>query len=70
MVKTADGKIAWVKPDAETVEGLASAIEAIEAVIGEKASVDGEGNPVAATGLIIISKNSFSINYRLIKISR
>lgn len=35
LVKTADGKISWVKPDTTTVEGLSTAIESLKTVVGD-----------------------------------
>ena len=35
LVKTEDGKISWVKPDATTVEGLSTAIESLKTVVGD-----------------------------------
>lgn len=35
LVKSADGKVSWVKPDTTTVEGLSTAIESLKTVVGD-----------------------------------
>ena len=41
LLKGADGKLSWVKPDTTTVEGLQTAVEAIEEALGDKAEGTG-----------------------------
>ena len=36
LLKGVDGKLSWVKPDTTTVEGLQTAVEAIEEALGDK----------------------------------
>ena len=43
LLKGTDGKLSWVKPDTTTVEGLQTAVEAIEEALGDK----GEGTGLA-----------------------
>lgn len=38
LVKSADGKVSWVKPDATTVEGLQTAVSTLQATIGDENS--------------------------------
>lgn len=38
LVKSADGKVSWVKPDATTVEGLQTAVSTLQTTIGDKNS--------------------------------
>ena len=38
LVKSADGKVSWVKPDATTVEGLQTAVSALQITIGDENS--------------------------------
>ena len=38
LVKSADGKISWVKPDATTVEGLQTAVSTLQITIGDENS--------------------------------
>lgn len=38
LVKSADGKVSWVKPDATTVEGLQTAISTLQTTIGDENS--------------------------------
>lgn len=38
LVKTADGKVSWVKPDTTTVEGLSTAIKSLKTVVGDDKS--------------------------------
>ncbi len=52
LVKDASGKISWVKPDTTTVEGLSTAVQSLQEVIGDSTS-----------GLVKeVSDNSTSIN--------
>ena len=41
LLKGVDGKLSWVKPDTTTVEGLQTAVEAIEEALGDKAEGTG-----------------------------
>lgn len=38
LVKSADGKVSWVKPDATTVEGLQTAVSTLQTTIGDENS--------------------------------
>lgn len=38
LVKTADGKISWVKPDTTTVEGLSTAVASLQKTVGNENS--------------------------------
>lgn len=38
LVKSADGKVSWVKPDATTVEGLQTAVAALQDAVGNESS--------------------------------
>ena len=38
LVKSADGKVSWVKPDATTVEGLQTAVAALQTTVGNENS--------------------------------
>lgn len=38
LVKSADGKVSWVKPDATTVEGLQTAVSTLQITIGDENS--------------------------------
>lgn len=38
LVKSADGKVSWVKPDATTVEGLQTAVSTLQTTVGDENS--------------------------------
>lgn len=38
LVKSADGKVSWIKPDATTVEGLQTAVSTLQTTIGDENS--------------------------------
>ena len=38
LIKSADGKVSWVKPDATTVEGLQTAVAALQTTVGNENS--------------------------------
>lgn len=38
LVKSADGKVSWVKPDATTVEGLQTTVAALQTTVGDESS--------------------------------
>ena len=38
LVKSADGKVSWVKPDATTIEGLQTAVSTLQTTIGDENS--------------------------------
>ena len=38
LVKSADGKVSWIKPDATTVEGLQTAVASLQTTVGNESS--------------------------------
>ena len=53
LVKSADGKVSWVKPDTTTVEGLQTAVEALRTDVGNLQTAVGKAaqGETAATGV-------------------